>query len=266
MTPDQFKGIRFVEIASRIKAKRVEDKLPKNVKYLTAYNDYQTVRDFVKEIKAQFNAFKFDLLLLPLSYPIPGNRQAFVNHLHEQFVVIHNRLLAYAEVLKLDFAYTSNIPGLTEMDIFPRVQSKDTHPTERDYENHKVHYMHFYHRYIVIRAIEEVELYCQTEGFAYKSNGLNGSAKSNPAEAHFKTDLSVEQVAFLFQILTDVICTGVNKTELAKFLSQVFSTSRVSNPSYIQMKKAFYDVDEHTQQAVKDVILDMLKKVQHKRR
>jgi hypothetical protein len=267
MIPDQFKGIKFIESVSRIKAKKNESKNKKGVKYCTVYNDHHTVRDFVREIKALLFAFKYELLMLPLIYSIAGNRQAFINHLHEHLFVVFERLKEYETFLKKDFPYISHISSLSEKDIFPRFYSKENHPTEIDYENHKIHYIHFYHKYIVYRAIEEIETYSLNEGFVLNGVSLNG--KEPPAittQFHFKTDLSVDQLALLFQILTDLICKDLNKTELAKFLSSTFQTTRSNHPSFMQIKKAFYEVDEHTQQVVKGLILDMLKRVQQSKR
>ncbi len=267
MIPEQFKGIRFIEIASRIKAKKIESTEKKGVKYCTVYNSHNTVRDFVREIKALLIAFKYELLMLPLIYSIAGNRQTFIHHLHEHFFVVNERLEIYQSFLKAEFPYVSHITALNEQDIFPRLFSKETHPSVKDYENHKIHYIHYYHKYIVNCAIEEIECYSQNEGFVFNGQALNGKErKTEKLQHHFKTDLSVDQLAYLFQIFTDVFCKGVNKTELAKFLSATFQTTKASNPSYIQIKKAFYDVDDHTQQVVKGLILEMLKRVQQSKR
>ncbi|MCB9335816.1 MAG: hypothetical protein H6586_06685 [Flavobacteriales bacterium] len=212
-----------------------------------------------------------ELQHLPLNQPKRDGRIDYIvilyKNLHKARIKVDNPKII--ETLNRKFSYIF-CGDETILKRFPSSYSKERYPTNKDYQNHKVHFMYHYHKKIIDHAIEQIKfLSSNTELLnsviipPYVSQEQNQIRES---EAHpiqrFKTSLSVNQLAYFFDLISDIVISdSISKREVAQLLSQIFETPKTKKPSVQQIYKAFYNVDDSTKEVVKDVVLKMLKKV-----
>ena len=263
--------VNFVNLLKQIRI-RGHNKNEKAENYITTYNGYKKVSCFTFKLHQYMQHCQNELHHLPLNQPKRDGRNDYIvilyKNLHEAKELIEAEKIK--ETLNKRFAYIY-CGNETKLRRFPSKFSKEKHPSNIDYQNHKVHFMHNHHKRVIYHTIERIKL------MSSNTELLNSLIKTNPclshtqnlireSEAHpilrFKTSLSVNQLAFLFDIIMEIISINpVNKKELAQQISNLFETPKSKNPSHQQIYKAFYTVDDATKEVIKDVVLKMLRKV-----
>lgn len=78
-----------------------------------------------------------------------------------------------------------------------------------------------------------------------------------------KTKLTVSQLSYLFRVLIDLeVFKQRTKSDVLKFISDNFQTSNAEEISLNSLRSKYYTVDDSTRDAVKDVLIRMLKKIE----
>jgi hypothetical protein len=112
----------------------------------------------------------------------------------------------------------------------------------------------------------------QTVDINININVESNSRQSSPKRTDFidssepyekiKTDLTVQQLAYLFKLLLDLgIFKQRKRTDVMKFIADNFQTRKVEDISVNSLRSKFYATDDTTREVVKDVLIRMVKEV-----
>lgn len=264
--------VSFVNLLKQIRI-RGHNKNGKSENYVTTYNGFEKVNCFTYQLHKYMQHCQNELQHLPLNQPKRDGRMDYI-------VILYKNLLEAKKIIeapkiketldkRFSYIYCGNELKLKR---FPSKFIKGKHPSNIDYQNHKIHFMYKHHRRVVYHAIEQIKLMSSNtellNSLIIKTNPCLSNTQNliRESEAHqisrCKTSLSVNQLARFFDLIMEEISSVIiNKKELAQLLSILFETPKTKKPSHQQIYKAFYNVDESTKEVVKDVVLKILRKV-----
>ena len=114
-------------------------------------------------------------------------------------------------------------------------------------------------------GIKEFLIEWLLEELSYRETKANLARLPIPGEAGFdqnykvETSLSVPQVACLIRLLVETgVIKNKNKTELIKFYAQYTQTKRQENITFHSFKSKFYNIEDSSKQAIKELIIRLL--------
>lgn len=263
--------VNFVNLLKQVRI-RGHNKNGKRKEYITTYNGFEKVSCFTFRLHKYMQNCQNELHHLPLNQPTRDGRNDYIiilyKSLHEAKSLVESTKITETLNKRYSYIYCGNE---TKLRRFPKKFSKEKHPSNIDYQNHKVHFMYNHHKRVIDHTIERIKLLSsntellnslivKTDPYLSSQQNLIRESEAHPI-SRFKTSLSVNQLAFLFDLMMEIISSKpVNKKELAQQISNLFETPKSKNPSHQQIYKAFYTVDDATKEVVKDVVLKMLRK------
>ena len=242
--------------------------------YTTRYNGFIKPESFVKQLKKSLRLFCDELLTLPLKFPDCLSRKTFFLNLYKKICEVEAKLDAiYEKIIAKRFPVESRIEY--QINKFRESNSNPFNDklfrSRKDYQNQKLHCMFEMHYTCVLKAKQIMKNFAKTENINIESEYIecvsepkvnsNGNV-SELGAIKFKTDLSVTQLSHAFNLFFECVCkSSHNKKLLAEIIAANFETSRSKQPSKNQVYKKFFDTDKSTNDAVKDLIIEMLNKV-----
>lgn len=263
--------VDFVNLLKEVRIRGHNINCDNGKEYVTTYNGFSKVNGFVTCLKKQMLLCRNELQHLPLNQPKRDGRMDYIvilyKNLHKVNIKVEDPKIIETLNRKFSYIYCGDE---TKLRRFPSKYYKEKHPTIVDYQNHKVHYMYNYHRKVVEHAIEQIKfLSSNTEllnSLIIPPYVSQEQKKIRESEAHpierFKTSLSVNQLAYFFDLISEhIIDDSLSKRDVAQLLSKIFETPKTKEPSVQQIYKAFYNVDDSTKQVAKDIVLKMLKNI-----
>lgn len=129
--------------------------------------------------------------------------------------------------------------------------------SREEYQCCKVHYMFKLQTEYLEKAKEAMQKYAKSEKMEFEKTDV--IIESEPKSGRIKTDLSISQLAYIFNIFISSIARGdYNKRKLAEIISDNFETERIKNPSKDQVYKRIFDNNESNNKAAKGVIISMM--------
>ncbi|PCH66246.1 MAG: hypothetical protein COC01_08595 [Bacteroidetes bacterium] len=225
---------------------------------------YYSIKPVFKDLNKLGRAFEYELQNLPLNCLSASSRKTFLNNLCHNLLEIRKGMAEqYEQEIQPDFKfnYKGNNVVLKE---FPDYD-KSKHPSKTDYENHKVHFMYEIQYRAVNRAIDMVRFYANnevTDLTKINKNHKAGGKKSIDKEERIFSPLPVPQLTWFLDLVNEAITDRKRtKSELALYISSTYATPRTKNPSKLQVYKALFDPDTNTLNGVKNIIIEMLNKV-----
>lgn len=263
--------VDFVNLLNEVRIRGHNINCKNGNDYVTTYNGFSKVNCFITHLKKKMQLCQNELQHLPLNQPTRDGRMDYIvilyKNLHKAKLKVENPKIQESLERRFYYVYYGDEPKLKR---FPCNYSKEKYPTDKDYQNHKVHFMYNYHKKTIDYAIEQIKFLSNNKELLnsviippYVSQEQNSIRES---EAHpiqrFKTSLTVNQLAYFFDLISDIVISdSISKREVAQLLSQTFETPKTKQPSVQQIYKAFYNVDNSTKETIKDIVLKMLRKV-----
>jgi hypothetical protein len=262
--------VNFVQLLKQVRIRGHNKNEKSKENYLTTYNGFEKVSCFTNKLHKQMQLCQSELLHLPLTQPKRDGRGDYIvilyKNLLEAKTIVEAPKLEETLMKKFPYIYCGNEDRLKR---FPAKFSKEKHPSNIDYQNHKVHFMFNHHKKVISHIINRIKflsfdnellntLILTTPYVSTEQNTIRESEA--PPIYRYKTSLSVNQLAYFFDLIMEVISNEpVNKKELAQLLSELFETPYSKQPSSQQIYKAFYKVDDVSKRIVKDTILKIRK-------
>lgn len=200
---------------------------------------------------------------------------------------IIKHLVALRETIRREFSdhcqplfpylYDGNQDQLLD---FPATYQKMRWPTRRDFENHKIIWMHKAHLdfidHCTIHALQSLssepdatasdipqELARRSDVSIPTLRSEQTEPLSVPAQERIQTNLSVKELALLNLVTMEVLSEGkkTNRKNLARMVASWFATKGSKAPSENLVYSSFYDRDEKTLEAVKTVLIAALDRI-----
>lgn len=264
--------VNFVNLLKEVRIRGHNNNCNNGKEYITTYNGFNKATNYISMLNKQMQECRSELQHLPLTQPKRDGRIDYVVILYKNFhrakQKVENPKILQTLNRKFSYIYCGNEANLKR---FPKRYSAEKHPTNKDYQNHKVHFMYAYHKKVINHVIEQIKflsgnkellnsLIIPNSPFVNHLTFPKGKSETQPIPK-FKTSLSVNQLACFFDLIAEHIVEDLSKKEIAIILSQIFETPKSKQPSVHQIYKAFYNVDESTKEIIKNIILKMLHKI-----
>lgn len=116
---------------------------------------------------------------------------------------------------------------------------------------------------ISVWIIEEIEHMERSLKLKHSSEIKN--FQSETPELKLQTDMSVAQLAYLIRIMIEVgIIKNTNQRDVLKLISGMFRTKQTDTISPESLRTRFYNIEDNTKLAVKDMVINMLNFVNKK--
>lgn len=116
---------------------------------------------------------------------------------------------------------------------------------------------------ISVWIIEEIEHLERSLKLKHNSENKNFQSESSDLKLH--TEMSVAQLAYFIRTLIEVgIIKNSNQRDVLKLISGMFRTKQTDTISHESLRTRFYNIEDNTKLAVKDLVITMLNFVNKK--
>lgn len=235
--------------------------------YTIKYNGYIKIESYIRKLRQQYKSFCDELLQLPLVFPDCRSRKTFFLNLYNKLLEVKEKVKRLYKMLMRKHPFRSD----RTFSIRSLRESKETgfnrkvFTSRKEYQNCKAHKMYELQKNYISKAIYEMQKLAVAEKIDLSdvcTEGLVETESKSEQTTKYKTHLSIPQLSHAFHVFFECVCPDqLNKKHLANFIAFNFETSKTKNPSQNQVYKKFFDVDDNSKENVKNLVIDMLNKV-----
>lgn len=244
-----------------------------NTPYMLIYNGHSSVDEYLKHIKFLFNGFRDELWNLPYVVKEPDNR----------LPIYQNLLSAIKETkMRIDYYYKRDIftnyfytylGEKIKSDKFPDYK-KENYTDKSHYQHHKVHFIYELQLKMLNDVIRFLDIAFIFENGNIKKEQLMQLPKEPPVISQkllketkellsnldrIDSKLGVEELAPLQLILHEHLSDKpLNKSNLSRIISQIYSTPKAEEPKANQIYNAFFDLKQQTKDIIKKLLIDII--------
>lgn len=248
--------------------------------YHCRYNSFSDPMAYKRFLERLEDLLQDELQRLPERMKIEANRLVYLR-------TIIKHLAALRETIRRDFSnhckptFTYQYAGGEEkLLVFPSSYKNSLWPTRRDFAHHKICWMHQAHLdfidHCTIHALRSLgsesgastadippELAERSDVAIPQLRAATSGPLPVQPQDRIQTNLTVKELALLNLVTMEVLTQGhkTNRKTIARLVASWFATKGSNAPSESLVYTSFYERDEKTLDAVKEVLIAALERI-----
>jgi hypothetical protein len=221
--------------------------------YLTYVEEFTNESEYKERLEEYLNKYRKEILSLPFQLNAQQSRKAFLNNLHDEFLLTKGMLnTKYSQVLIRSYECISNQKRNFKC-YFPRYLQKKYLISARD-AYRKIHVVYALHNDKIDNAIDILKTSALNDGIELKGLDVN-------IVERIRTTLSSPELAYLFFVLFQKVADdkNFNRSFLSRLLANNLSTKRTASPQASQLRKHFTEVNDNVKFKVEQLFIELSK-------